>query len=205
MDTTIRTWGYGLHNALTGYSLKGWQKRFKWLLQPFSQCQYNNAIHKPLVQLLDMQVALKDGCWYGSHGLAWYDVKFLDLLENLCITSKHLEKVFYLRLGYDHHFGNKKDLTEFKALVNYIRKTYKDHIILYEYFIESPWQLTTLCHPSVFERYWSIGWAKEMTKRHWYNAYLFLPLPRLWAKFYKKQWFREFHESGKEIFMTDFV
>lgn len=205
MDTTVRTWSYGLHNALTGYPLKGWKKHFSWFFQLFCQCQHNNAIYKDNIRILDMQVALKDGCWYGSHGLVWYNVKLLDLLENLYTISKYFGESTYLRLGYDHHFGNKKDLIEFKALVSYIQRTYGNHIILYEYFIEKPWQLTTLKCLPFFERYWSIGWAKEMTKKHWYNFYLFLPLPRLWTKRYRKQWLEEFHKSGKEIFMTDFV
>lgn len=62
---------YGMHNALTAYPLYGWQKCFSWLINAFSRCQsilmWNDAF--------DMQVALKNGEWYGSHGFAWYDCK----------------------------------------------------------------------------------------------------------------------------------
>lgn len=196
---------YALHNALTSYPLKGWKKYFSWLLQPFCQCQYKNAIYKADVCLLDVQVALKDGCWYGSHGLVWYDVKLLDLLDHISLLNKNFNDKTYLRLGYDHHFGNKKDLTEFQALVKYIQRTYHGTIILYEYFIEKPWSLTTLISLPIFERYWSLTWAKAQIKEHWWKFYLLLPFPRLWTKLYKKQWLQEFQTSGKEIFMTDFV
>lgn len=188
---------YGLHNALTCYPLKGWQKLFKWFIQPFSQCQsvisYNQAQY-------DVQVALYNGEWYGSHGIAWYDIKLFDFLDKLD------GKEIYIRLGYDNHFFKKKENNKFIDLVSYINNNYPN-VTVYEYYIENSKGLDIFNYNniSIFERYWTLSWAKEQVKNKWWKFYLLIPLPKLWNKKYKEQWLQEFQESGKEIFMTDFV
>lgn len=190
---------YGLHNALTCYPLKGWQKCFKWFIQPFSCCQNKVGFTE---SLYDIQVALYNGEWYGSHGIAWYDIKLFDFLDKLDKTNR----VVYLRLGYDNHIFKKKDLEEFYKIMPKIFVHYPG-VILYEYYVETNkgLEVTKLNDISVFEKHWTLSWAKQKVKEHWYNFPLLLPLPRLWHHFYKKQWLEEFKNSSKEIFMTDFV
>lgn len=197
---------YGLHNALTAYYIKGWKSWFSWLIHPFCKCQNTHSLTNQDVWLADFQVALdKENNWRSSHGAVWYNARLITVLQFMrawCIAN---DRKLYLRLGYDNHWGCTVDHEAFEQLINFIKNNFGKYIILYESYIEKPWKVTTYKEMSVFERYWSIGWAKEMTKKHWWNFYLFLPIPWLWAKLYKKQWLKEFKESGKEIFMTDFA
>lgn len=197
---------YGLHNALTAYYLKGWMKHFDWLVQPFSKCQYKSSLTKEGVVLVDLQVSLYKGKWYGSHGLVWYNAPLNDILQYMngwCIKNS---KTIYLRLGYDNHWFTKLEEIKFLDLVERIKDFYHNHITLYEWYIErTGFVYRTDFSKKVFERYWTLSWAKSQVKKHWWKFYLFLPIPWLWAKLYKKEWLEEFKNSGKEIFMTDFV
>lgn len=200
---------YGMHNALTAYPLYGWQKYFSWLINPFSKCQSRTMRLAPReTDFFDIQVALKDGKWRGSHGFAWYDATIDDVVETAKMLYAFVGTVTYIRLGYDHHFSIKQDLSKFAQLFLYLKAM--PCINIYELYIEDKnGKVITIFHPaydiSIFERYWSLSWAKSQVKKHWWKFYLLLPLPHLWAKHYKKEWLEEFKNSGKEIFMTDFV
>ena len=214
----------GTHNSLTGYPLKGWQKCFKWLIQPWSQCQDKAVINQFLfedVRLFDIQVSIpKDRYnienikYVASHGIAWYDTDcYCD--EGLCGLDYRAEiynKKIYIILGLDNHFHltnsniTPQMRTAFKQYVKGFQQRFPN-LTLIRAFIEKPWEIVYEDHSitdNMIERYWSLQWAKSM-KKHWWQFYYYLPCPRLWKWIYGKQWDKEAEESGKEIYITDFV
>lgn len=204
---------YGMHNAPTAYLLYGWQKWFGWLINPFSRCQSRTMMNVTKdTQVLDVQIALKDGKWRGSHGLAWYDVTIYDIINAAQGWNLSKGHVTYLRLGYDHHVGVKQDTAAFMELVEYLDTL--RYIVVYEIYVEGGnGQIRTIRYsppltgdaPTVFERYWSLSWAKSKVKQHWWMLPVLLPLPRLWSKVFHKEWLQEAEESGADVFMTDYV
>lgn len=205
----------GAHNSLTGYPLKGWQKCFKWLIQPWCQCQ-NKPIKEQYynyINLFDIQVAIVQSKNYeynyiGSHGIAWYDTDaYLELLQ-LNTYAKNFEEEIYIILGLDKHFNytTKEMRITFKNLVKDFNKCFPN-LTLIRAFIEDPWEIVYENHSitdNMIEKYWSLQWAKSM-KKHWWQFYYYLPCPRLWKWIYGKQWDKEAEESGKDIYITDFV
>lgn len=224
---------YGMHNALTAYPLYGWQKYFGWLINPFSRCQEQwrtKLLEQPSV--VDVQVALyviKDNSgkeypvWKGSHGLAWYDVSPYHIVDKAMAMYQHNGTITNIRLGYDRHFGCKQNCEAFEELARTIDGN--SFVYVYEAYIETAngiewlWKRQPRTRKritrsdkdaeqaklSVFERYWSLSWAKSKVKQHWWMFPVLLPLPRLWSKMFRKEWQREFEDSGADVFMTDFV
>lgn len=203
---------YGMHNTMTAYPLYGWQKWFGWLINPFSRCQSRTMKNVTKdTQVLDVQVALKDGKWRGSHGFAWYDVTIYDIIDAAQGWNLSKGHVTYLRLGYDHHVGQKQDMAAFMELVEYLDTL--AYVVVYEVYAEGDDGKVQYIRRSpaigkslnVFERYWSLTWAKGKVKQHWWLLPVLLPLPRLWSKMFRKEWQREFEDSGADVFMTDFI
>ena len=214
----------GTHNSLTGYPLKGWQKYFKWLIQPWSQCQDEEVINQFLlddVKLFDIQVSvdtdrtnINNTNYIGSHGIAYYNVKAnmrLWQLDNWAKVKDINEKV-YIILGLDNHFHlfdsniTPQMRIAFRQYVIEFQRKYPN-LTLIRAFIEDPWEIVYENHgitDNMIERYWSLQWAKSM-KKHWWQFYYYLPCPRLWKWIYGKQWDKEAEESGKRFYVTDFV
>ena len=214
----------GAHNSLTSCPLKGWQRYFKWLIQPWSQCQDKEVINQFLfedVRLFDIQVSvdtdrtnINNTNYIGSHGIAYYNVKAnmrLWQLDNWAKVKDINEKV-YIILGLDNHFHlfdsniTPQMRIAFRQYVIEFQRKYPN-LTLIRAFIEDPWEIIYEDHSitdNMIERYWSINWAKSKMK-HWWQFYYYLPCPRLWKWIYGKQWDKEAQESGKEIYITDFV
>lgn len=206
----------GAHNSLTGYPLKGWQRLFTWFIQPWCRCQ-NRYIMKQLdngINLFDIQIAhikdkdTKEMFYTGSHGIAWYIIDSYFVLKELNEYSKTTKEKIYIILGLDKHFNYTTDKmrSDFREFVKEFNKHFPN-LILVRAFIEDPWEIIYEDHSitdNMIERYWSLNWAKAM-KKHWWQFYYYLPCPRLWKWIYGKQWDKEAEESGKEIYITDFV
>lgn len=217
----------GTHNSLTSYPLKGWQKLFTRLIQPWTQCQNKSLAeqYNKGVRLFDIQVSipndrynLENTEYIASHGIAWYDTDcYCDssLLEYLCCLdywAKIYNEEIYIILGLDNHFHLTDDnitpqmKIAFKQYVMEFQQKYPN-LTLIRAFIEKPWEIVYEDHSitdNMIERYWSINWAKSEMK-HWWQFYYYLPCPRLWKWIYGKQWDKEAEESGKKFYVTDFV
>ncbi len=195
---------FGSHNSLTAYSLLGWQRHFKWLIDPFCKCQ-DKVLYTQLcngVRLFDFQIAKKGVNWYGSHGIAWYNIYPLNKLYTLNNwIEAHNEKV-YIILGLDNHPFAEDSKEEFLNIIKNFSINYPN-LTLVRAYIDKNYELIyedKEFFKDVHERYWSKGWAKLMGK-FWY----YLSLPRYWRdKFYWK-WFDEGQALGKKYLMSDFV
>lgn len=197
----------GTHNSLTGYPLKGWQKYFKCLIQPFCCCQKDGIMvqYKKGVRLFEIQCAYKNGRLIGSHGVALYDTpKVNGILSKLNDLAK--EENIYIILGLDNHCTTAEDRYRFRAdVVDFLEK-YPNLTFLYA-FIENPWNIVykhLFLAYDIYYGYWRLNWAKEMCK-HWWQFYYYLPVPRLWKWIYGRKWDKEAEESGKMFYLTDFV
>lgn len=197
---------YGLHNAMTAYrptNLLG--KIFNF----FSKCQDNIGVLRNDVICYDLQIAYKDGKWLGSHGLAWYDIEIHQFLNEL-IKYKFNNKVnskLYLRILYDNHWGVKRYDDLFADMVNDIKEKYNNYFNVYQVINEKNFIfLYNDATVKVYERYWTLNWAKEQVKKDWKKFYLLLPLPKIWNKIYEKQWEQEFLQNTySNIWMKDFI
>lgn len=213
----------GSHNTLTAYPLLGWQKYFSWLINPLCKCQdkkIGQSYYQSDCCIFDIQVALKNGEWYGSHGIAWYDINIYQVLDEIRrLAIYNPQTMFYIYLGYDNHIFQKVDKEKFNELVDMVKKWAENismtngtkpfsNVHVAKSYIEKPWTILyiTLVYKDkiikdlFFERYWSMTWAK--TKR---KLIYRIPLVRLWHKKFKDEWEKEFNDSGKEYFITDFV
>lgn len=201
----------GSHNSLTGHPLAGWQKYFGFLIKPFSKCQKEHIMtqyHFDNVRLFDIQVS--GSCLSGSHGVARYDVEANYVLDELNARAERDNEKVYIMLGLDNYWFQSdscKDPWYFKYLVHKVRYGSYPHLKLVRAYIERPWKILyedkELAN-DMFEKYWSLSWAKSMMK-HWWQFYYYLPIPRLWKHVYGKQWDKEAEESGKKFYVTDFV
>lgn len=208
-----------MHNATTAYPLYGWQKWFGWLINHFSRCQkpWRTELSE-IPSFVDVQVALyviKDNSgkeypvWRGSHGLAWYDVSPYDFVDKAFTMYQHNGTITHIRLGYDRHLGCKQNREDFEMLARTMDGN--SSVDVYEAYIETNngiewlWKREPSGGDTVFERYWSLSWAKSKVQKYWWLFPLLLPLPRLWSKVFHKEWQQEAEESGADVFMTDFV
>lgn len=203
----------GSHNSLTGYTLLGWQRLFAIVINFFSKCQ-SSSLQEQLskgIKIFDIQIAYKSMGLYGSHGIAWYDVNPITQLEELenYALSNHVS--ISILLGLDNHLAqNSSDSIEGEAQFQYYVTNfnkYFPHLTLVRAYIEKPWKIIYEDKEVVnnmFEKYWSLSWAKSMMK-HWWQFYYYLPVPRLWKHIYGKQWDKEAEESGRRFYVTDFV
>ncbi len=202
----------GTHNSLTRYEMLGWQRLFQWLFNPLSKCQ-NKTIEEQFregVRLFDIQIAELDNQWYSSHGFIWYDTYpdvILDCLDYVAM-SKNIK--IGILLGLDNHsrLTNRPPFEKerFLQLVSNFNSHFPN-LTLVRAYIEKPWQViynNEEISSNMFEKYWSLGWAKSMQK-HWWQFYYYFPIPRFWKWIYGKQWDKEAEESGKTYYITDFI
>lgn len=110
-------------------------------------------------------------------------------------------------MGYDNHYGVKRYDDLFADLANELKIKYYNYINIYQVWNEKGYTfLYNDTSVKIYERYWTISWAKEQVKKDWKKFYLLLPLPKLWQRVYRKQWEEEFkNNSYSNIWMTDFV
>lgn len=202
----------GTHNSFTGFPLAGKQKYFSWLIQPFSKCQRYKTLSAMIcdnVQYFDIQVARRNCLWYVSHGIAWYDAPDLyTILRYLNNIDNEYMIPIYVSIGLDNHFlqdekDKEKQRIDFENYINAFGDNWPN-LSLVRAYIEKPWTILYEDRCLVFEKYWSLSWAKTM-KKHWWQFYYYLPIPRLWKRIYGKKWDKEAEESGKKIYITDFV
>lgn len=202
----------GSHNSFTGYPLLGWQQYLKWFINPFSRCQNHKSMIEMAqagVQMFDIQLSChRENSLKISHGIAWYHHE--DLFDILRILDSR-GKPIYLMIGFeDHWFKKPKDeYFKFRRLRAFKHIVDKDftNIKVVRTYIEKPWNIIyedEEITSDMFEKYWSLSWAKSMMK-HWWQFYYFIPVPRLWKKLYGSQWDKEAEESGKKFYVTDFV
>lgn len=181
----------GSHNSLTSYPLLGWQKYFSWIINLVSRCQ-TKTIGEQLesnVRWFNLQVSLKDGIWIGSHGFAWYNVNLIRILD---LLNEYNDKI-YVQLYLDKHFGNKVSEDDFTKLIWFCKTKYTN-IVFQRIWNEQDNKLIIEKPINGEEKYWTTTWAK-----HWWQ---YIPIPRLWNKFYKN---KEFSKTDKEYLMNDFV
>lgn len=201
----------GSHNSLTGHPLSGWQSFAGFLINPFCKCQDQQLIaqYNCGVKLFDLQI--EESHLYGSHGVAWYDVEAYDILGELNEMAKRNNEKVYIILGLDNHWFRfrfcKDHPWRFYNLVYNVQHGSYPNLELVRAYIEKPWQViyeNKELTNDMFERYWSTSWAKSM-KKHWWQFYYYLSIPKLWKRIYGRQWDKEAEESGKKFYITDFV
>lgn len=197
---------YGVHNALTAYKPTNILGK---LFNCFSKCQTKEHLFDTNIVCYDLQVAYKDEKWLGSHGFAWYDIELFSFLDELIekrFSNGEKDKIL-IRLGYDYHYGEYRYIGMFSDLANEIKEKYGKYLNVYQVWDEDGYNfLYDDKNIIVWERYWTMAWAKSQINQHWWKIYLLLPLPKLWKKIYGKQWEKEFSEvTNTNIWMTDFV
>ena len=135
---------YGTHNSLTYAKLIWWQRPFAWLINPFSRCQDKDITTqvKNDVVAFDIQMAQYKDKWKASHGIAWYDVDIIPMLEYLNKLAGKLNERFYVRIGLDRHFfrtkkRHEKEREAFHDFVEIYLKSYHN-LKLIELYVEYP-------------------------------------------------------------------
>lgn len=201
----------GSHNSLTGYPLADRQKYIGFLINSMCKCQNKRlyAQYNCGVRLFDLQTS--GTSLLCSHGIAWYDKEVDEVLLELNSIAKLEGESIYIMLGLDNHWYQPKEdkrlgETVFYNLINGFHEEYPN-LKLVRAYTEKPWRIIyedkDLAN-NIFEKYWSLSWAKSMMKR-WWQFYYYLPIPRLWKRICGKQWNKEAEESGKKFYVTDFV
>lgn len=206
---------YGTHNSLTYAKLIWWQRPFAWLINPFSRCQDKDITTqvKNDVVAFDIQMAQYKDKWKASHGIAWYDVDIIPMLEYLNKLAGNLNERFYVRIGLDRHFfrtkkRHEKEREAFHDFVEIYLKSYHN-LKLIELYVEYP-EYKTLFFGFISgleQIYWSLAFARAKARQaRGLERYLYyLPVPRLWARKYRNAWEAMAILRNKEIFMTDFI
>lgn len=206
---------YGTHNSLTYAKLIWWQRPFAWLINPFSRCQdkdITTQVNNDVVAF-DIQMALYKDKWKASHGIAWYDVDIIPMLEYLNKLAGNLKERFYVRIGLDRHFfrtkkRHEKEREAFNDFVEIYLKTYRNLEVI-ELYVEYPeYKILFKGRTGGIEQiYWSLAFAREKARQaRGLKKYLYyLPVPRLWARKYRNEWEAMAIVRNKEIFMTDFI
>lgn len=195
----------GSHNSATSYKLVGWQRWFAPLINLFTRCQtktleeqFNDGI-----RLFDIQVNLKDDRWLASHGIAWYDVEPLKVLNELSL--KYNEKI-YVYLGFDRHYLHPYRIDKFHTMRSEV-EVGCPNLELKKIYIETPYYSMHIYDDTAFtknvkEVYWTMTWARNMKNGKWWKFFYYLPIPKLWKKLYHKEW----DAQGEGMnYMTDFV
>lgn len=184
---------YGTHNSLTGSKLVWWQRPFGWLINAMCRCQDKTIAEQYLhgCRWFNLQVNLYKGRWIGSHGLAWYDVDLLPVLDWLNQKAKSERNTIYIQLYLDRNFFAKNNEQAFRDLVNAFAFNFP-HLTLQRVWLEKS-NVVLLDKPIKGEEvYWSATWASQ---HKWYH---YLPFPRLWHSKIKP--------TGKCLFtMVDFL
>ena len=205
---------YGTHNSLTYAKLVWWQRPFGWLINPFCRCQDKDitAQVKSDVVAFDIQIALYKDTWKASHGIAWYDVDVIPMLEYLDRLAYSLNTRFAIRIGLDRHFfrtkkKRNKEREEFEKFIDFLHTL--RHLFFVEVYVEYPEYkvLEEFSQTDMEQRYWSLSFAREKAKQTrgiWKYLY-YLPIPRLWAKKYRNEWEATAIQNNRKIFMTDFI
>lgn len=191
----------GTHNSATGGKLLWWQKFFAWIINPTSKCQ-DRTIPEQLadgVKVFNLQVAKVAGKWRFTHGLAIYKENIFDILSLLKLGASVKEPI-YFQLYNDKCFWSKRNLEEFKQLIEYIKTNYcTTYFIMQDTWFEGTdiHPYTNKCNLQMEEHYWSMGWAKHNAES-WIDK---LPLPKRHAKKYNKKYKSN---CKKEYLMLDF-
>lgn len=201
----------GTHNSLTGSKIYGWQRYFSWLISPFSKCQDYSLLqqYNKGIRIYDIQVAKHKNTWRASHGFVWYQ-STIDALYEVLDMAEDDDNLIGIRIGLDNHwrfskFSKEAEKLEFLDLVDKLSK--HPNLRILEVYIEKPWDIiyrTPGYDKEVFEKYWSLSWAKTKMK-HWWQFYYYLPIPVLWASIYFNEWYREAIKADRNIFITDFI
>lgn len=193
----------GSHNSCTSYKLVGWQRWFAPLINLFSRCQTKTLEQqfKEGIRLFDVQVNLKDGRWLASHGIAWYDVEPLKVLNELSL--RYNEKI-YVFLGFDRHFFHPYKIDKFHTMRSEVEVSCPN-LELKRIYLEAPYKFVyndIAFAKELKEVYWTTSWASKKTSGKWWKFFYYLPLPILWKKLFHKEW----DSQGEGMnYMTDFV
>ena len=159
---------YGTHNSLTYAKLVWWQRPFAWLINPFCRCQDKDitAQVKSDVVAFDIQIALYKDTWKASHGIAWYDVDVIPMLEYLDRLAYSLNTRFAIRIGLDRHFfrtkkKRNKEREEFEKFIDFLHTL--RHLFFVEVYVEYPEYkvLEEFSQTDMEQRYWSLSFARE--------------------------------------------
>ena len=205
---------YGTHNSVTYAKLVWWQRPFAWLINPFCRCQDKDitAQVKSDVVAFDIQIALYKDAWKASHGIAWYDVDVIPMLEYLDRLAYSLNTRFAIRIGLDRHFfrtkkKRNKEREEFEKFIDFLHTL--RHLFFVEVYVEYPEYkvLEEFSQTDMEQKYWSLSFAREKAKQTrdiWKYLY-YLPIPRLWARKYRNEWEATAIQNNRKIFMTDFI
>lgn len=180
----------GTHNSGTGESLVWWQRPFGWFINAVSRCQSRTILEQLYdgVRLFDFQIALYQGDFVFSHGLAIYNTKVTDALIDLGEYSSRTGNTIYLTLSLDKNFLLNSDIPAFKEFTELVKSfCNRYNIVLIRSVIEETGEYLYISEeslPSISEKYWTRSWAKEYGES-WID---YLPFPKRHAKKHNKHY-----------------
>lgn len=194
----------GTHNSGTGEALVWWQRPFGWFINAVSKCQSRTVLEQlnDGIRLFDFQIALYQGDFVFSHGLAIYNTKLEDALTILGEYSSRTGNTLYLALSLDRNFLLDSNIPRFIELTELVKSfCNRYNIVLIRSVIEKTgeylYKAPENSLPSISEKYWTILWAKNFRKS-WLD---YIPLPKRHAKKYNKHYI---DSCSCEYLMLDF-
>lgn len=193
----------GTHNSLTSYKLVWWQRPFSWFINLCSRCQ-SKSIDEQLkdgVSYFNLQICYYKDEWYGSHGLAIYNVKFWDIFEKIKLSSSK-ERPIYFQLYLDKNFFVGQNIEKFNQLIKIIERECLDcnvHIAIT--WVENNCDFDVRKQFKVKDNYWGLWWIKDSKNHKWYEK---LPIPYLHAKKYNKEYKELLKSNEYDVVLLDF-